>query len=125
MNSHERLDRAALVLGAVSIVSVAFAFVQGDLQLVQIRAAGLVVALVLGLLAVVAGRLGERTLILAAGAGFLLAAAVQLGMLAGGGAGLLGGNASTFSLWLGLGVGLIALGMVPRPETAQETFMET
>jgi hypothetical protein len=125
MNSHERLDRAALVLGAVSIVSVAFAFVQGDLQLVQIRAAGLVVALVLGLLAVVAGWLGERTLILAAGAGFLLAAAVQLGMLAGGGAGLLGGNASTFSLWLGLGVGLIAVGMVPRPETAEETSMET
>jgi spore maturation protein SpmA len=43
----------------VSIVSVAFAFVQGDLQLVQIRAAGLVVALVLGLLAVVAGWLGN------------------------------------------------------------------
>jgi hypothetical protein len=119
------VDRAALVLGAVSIVSVAFAFVQGDLQLVQIRAAGLVVALVLGLLAVVAGWLGERTLILAAGAGFLLAAAVQLGMVAGGGAGLLGGNASTFSLWLGLGVGLIAVGMVPRPETAEETSMET
>lgn len=125
MNSHERLDRAALVLGAVSIISTAFAFVQGDLQFVQIRAAGLVVALVLGLLAVVAGRLGERTLILAAGAGFLLAAAVQLGMLAGRGAGLLGGNASTFSLWLGLGAGLIAIGMVPRPETAHEISMET
>jgi hypothetical protein len=125
MNSHERLDRAALVLGAVSIISTAFAFVQGALQFVQIRAAGLVVALVLGLLAVVAGWLGERTLILAAGAGFLLAAAVQLGMLAGRGAGLLGGNASTFSLWLGLGVGLIAIGMVPRPETAHEISIET
>jgi len=125
MNSHERLDRAALALGAVSIISAAFALVQGDLQLVQIRAAGLVVALVLGLLAVVAGWLGEPTLILAAGAGFLLAAAVQLAMLAGGGAGLLGGNASTFSLWFGLGVGLIAIGMVPRPETAEEISMET
>lgn len=120
MNSHERLDRAALVLGAVSIISAGFAFVQGDLQLVQISAAGLVVALVLGLLAIVAGRLGERTLILAAGAGFLLAAGVQLGMLARG-ASLLGGDASTFSLWLGLGVGLVAIGMVPRPETAEET----
>ena len=113
------------MLGAVSIMSTAFAFVQGDLQFVQIRADGLVVALVLGLLAVVAGWLGERTLILAAGAGFLLAAAVQLGMLAGRGAGLLGGNASTFSLWLGLGVGLIAIGMVPRPETAHEISIET
>jgi hypothetical protein len=124
MNSHERFDRAALVLGAVSIISAAFVFVEGDLQLVQIRAAGLVVSLVLGLLAVVAGWMGESTLILAAGAGFLLAAAVQLAMLAGGAAGLLGGNASTFSLWLGLGVGLIAIGMVPRPETAQEISLE-
>jgi hypothetical protein len=62
----------------VSIISAAFAFVQGDFRLVQIHATGLVVALVLGLLGIVAGLLGERTLILAAGAGFLLAAAVQL-----------------------------------------------
>jgi hypothetical protein len=121
MNSPQALDRAAMLLGGVSIASAAFVFVHGDLQLVQIRAAGLVVALVLGLLAVVAGWLGEPALILATGAGFLLAAALQLGMLAGGGAGLLGGNASTFSLWLGLGVGLIAIGMVPRPEMAEET----
>jgi hypothetical protein len=121
MNSPKALDRATMLLGGVSIISAAFAFVHGDLQLVQIRAAGLVVALVLGLLAVVAGWLGEPTLILATGAGFLLAAAVQLGMLASGGAGLLGGNGSTFSLWLGLGVGLIAIGLVPRPETAEET----
>jgi hypothetical protein len=121
MISPQALDRAAMLLGGVSITSAAFVFVHGDLQLVHIRAAGLVVALVLGLLAVVAGWLGEPALILATGAGFLLAAALQLGMLAGGGAGLLGGNASTFSLWLGLGVGLIAIGMVPRPELAEET----
>lgn len=121
MNSPKALDRAATLLGGVSIISAAFAFVPGDLQLVQVRAAGLVVALVLGLLAVVAGWLGEPMLILSAGVGFLLAAAIQLGMLASGGAGVIGGNASTFSLWLGLGVGLIAIGMVPRPETAEET----
>jgi hypothetical protein len=121
MNSFTALDRAAMLLGGVSIISAAFVFVHGELQLVQIRAAGLVVALVLGLLAVVAGWLGEPALILSAGAGFLLAAAVQLAKLASGGAGLIGGNASTFSLWLGLGVGLIAIGMVPRPETAEET----
>ena len=121
MNSPKALDRAAILLGGVSIMSAAFVFVHGDLQLVQVRAAGLVVALVLGLLAVVAGWLGEPMLILSAGVGFLLAAAIQLGMLASGGAGVIGGNASTFSLWLGLGVGLIAIGMVPRPETAEET----
>jgi hypothetical protein len=48
-----------MLLGGVSIISAAFVFVKGDLQLVQIRAAGLVVALVLGLLAVVAGWLGN------------------------------------------------------------------
>jgi hypothetical protein len=121
MNSFTALDRAAMLLGGVSIISAAFVFVHGELQLVQIRAAGLVVALVLGLLAVVAGWLGEPALILSAGAGLLLAAAVQLAKLASGSAGLIGGNASTFSLWLGLGVGLIAIGMVPRPETAEET----
>jgi hypothetical protein len=121
MNSPKALDRAAMLLGGVSIMSAAFVFVHGDLQLVQVRAAGLVVALVLGLLAVVAGWLAEPMLILSAGVGFLLAAAIQLGMLASGGAGVIGGNASTFSLWLGLGVGLIAIGMVPRPETAEET----
>jgi hypothetical protein len=125
MNAHGALDRAAMVLGAVSIVSASFVFVRGNLQLVQIGAAGLAVALVLGLLAVVAGWLDEPTLILAAGAGFLLAAAVQLIVLAGGSGGHLGGNASTFSLWLGLGVGLIVIGLVPRPETAQETPYES
>jgi hypothetical protein len=119
--SYRKLDRAAIVLGAVSIMSAGFIFVHGTLQLVQIGAIGLVVGSVLGLLAIAAGLLAERTLMLAAGAGFLVAAAVQLVMLSGGSGGSLGGNASTFSLWLALGTGLIALGMVPRPETAQET----
>ena len=115
-----------MVLGAVSLISAAFVFVHGTFQIVQIGGPGLVVALVLGSLAVVAGWFNERTLMLAAGGGFLLAAGVQLGLLAGGSSGLLGGNASTFSLWLGLGVGLIAIGMgVPRPETAEETSFET
>ena len=123
---HDAVDRAALVLGVVSIVSAVFVFVDGTFQLVQIRAAGLVVALVLGLLAVVAGLLEERALMLAAGVAFLLAAAVQLSLLAwGSSSGFLGGNASTFSLWLGLGVGLIAIGMVPAPEVPEETSQVT
>jgi hypothetical protein len=124
MTTRDALDRAVLMLGVVSVVSAVFVLVHGNFQLVQIRAAGLVVALVLGLLTVVAGWLDEPTLMLAAGAGFLLAAAVQLALLAGGSSGLLGGNASTFSLWLGLGVGLIAVGMVPRPEVGEETSVE-
>ena len=125
MRSLDALDRAALVLGLVSIVSGVFVFVDGTFQLVQIGAVGLVVALVLGLLAVVAGCLDERTLMLAAGAGFLLAAAVQLALLAGGSSGFVGGNASTFSLWLGLGVGLIAIGVVRGPEMTDEPSQVT
>jgi uncharacterized membrane protein len=121
MNWYRRLDRAAIVLGLVSIMSAAFVFVHGTFQLVQIGTVGLVVALVLGLLAIAAGLLAERTLMIAAGVGFLLAATVQLVLLAGGGSGFLGGNASTFSLWLGLGAGLIAIGLVPRPEAIEET----
>ena len=65
MRTRDSLDRGALVLGVVSIVSAVFVFVHGTFQLVQIGAAGLVVALVLGLLAVVAGWLDERALMLA------------------------------------------------------------
>jgi hypothetical protein len=125
MKTHDALDRAALALGVVSILSAGFVFVEGNLQLVQIRAAGLVVSLVLGLLAVAAGWLGERALILATGAGFLLAAGIQLVMLAGGAGSFLGGNASTFSLWLGLGVGLIAVGLAAVPESPDESLDES
>jgi hypothetical protein len=106
----------------VSILSGGFIFVHGTFQVVQIGAISLVVALVLGLLAMAAGWLAEPTLMAATGVGFLLAAGVQIVLLAGGSGGFLGGNASTFSLWLGLGAGLIAVGLVPRPEAVEGTF---
>lgn len=119
-NPYRALDRAAIVLGLVSIISAAFLLVHGTFQLIQIGAVGLVVAIVLGLLAIASGLLAERMLMIAAGVGFWVAGAAQLALLAGGSSGFLGGNASTFSLWLGLGAGLIAIGSVPRPEMAQE-----
>ena len=122
MRTGDRLDRAAIVLGVVSIVSAVFVFVP---VFAEIRAAGLVVAVVLGLLAVVGGWLDERTLVIAAGVGFLVAGALQLVLLAGGSSGFLGGNASTFSLWLGLGVGLIAVGLAAVPEMTQEGLEAT
>lgn len=121
---HDALDRAALVVGVASIASGLFVFASGELEVVRVQVAGVVVALVLGLLAIAAGWLESRTLIFAAGVGFLVAAGVQLGLLARGSGGFLGGNASTFSLWLGLGFGLIAIGMVPRPEPAEEIALE-
>jgi hypothetical protein len=120
MKPWDPLDRAALVLGLVSMVSAVFVFANGEYEIVRVQVAGVVVALVLGLLAISAGWFESSELMLAAGVGFLAAAVVQLVLLAGGGGGFLGGNASTFSLWLGLGVGLIAIGLVPRPELAEE-----
>lgn len=121
MKPWDPVDRAALVLGLVSMVSAVFVFANGEFEIVRVQVAGVVVALVLGLLAISAGWFESSELMLAAGLGFLVAAVVQLVLLAGGGGGgFLGGNASTFSLWLGLGVGLIAIGLVPRPELAEE-----
>lgn len=113
MTARGALDRAVLTLGAVSIVSVVFVFVRGDFQFVRMRDGAVAVALVLGLLACAAGWLASRALALAAGVGFLVAAAVQLALLAGGDGGFLGGDASTFSLWLGLGAGLVSVGLAP------------
>jgi hypothetical protein len=68
-----------------------------------------------------AGWLGERALILATGMAFLLAAVIQIVLLTRGAGSFLGGNASTFSLWLGLGVGLIAVGLAAVPEAPEES----
>jgi hypothetical protein len=125
MKPWDPVDRAALVLGLVSILSAVFVFANGELEIVRVQVAGIVVALVLGLLAISAGWFESSELMLAAGAGFLLAAGTQLVLLARGSGGFLGGNASTFSLWLGLGVGLIAIGLVPRPDLIEEEVPAT
>lgn len=113
------LDRATMTLGAVSVASAAFLFARDEFEFVRVRGGSVVVALALGSLAIVAGRLASRTLTLAAGAGFLAAAAVLLALMTQGDGGFLDGNGSTFSLWLGLGVGLVLLGLAhDQPETA-------
>ena len=95
---------------AWAIVSAVFVFVHGMFELVQIGAAGLVVALVLGLLrSLPAGWMNARRC--SQQAPVSIAAALQLVLLAGGGSGFLGGNPSAFSLWLGLGVGLVVVGL--------------
>ena len=108
--------RAAVAVGAASLVSALFYFVQGKFQFVWLPGTGAVVAVGLGLLACVAGWLGNRLLTLAAGAAFLLAAVVLMVLLGRGG--FLIGNGSAFSLWLGLGVGLVTLGLTERPPAA-------
>lgn len=107
-------DRAAMWLGGVSALSAVMGYATGNLHFVQVSGAGALVALGLGALAFAAGWLGHRLLALVAGAGFLLAALAQLALMTQGSGGFLKGNGSTFSLWLGLGAGLLALALTPR-----------
>lgn len=113
MRDRSRLDRVAVALGAVSVLSAGFVVARGDVQFVRLRGWGVAVALVLGVLAVAAGWTARRVLAAAAGAGFLVAAGLQVVLWAGG-VNRLGGDGSTVSLWLGLGVGLLAAGLAPR-----------
>jgi hypothetical protein len=111
------LDRATITLGLASLATVLFTFVRGDLELVTVRGGGVVVAGVLGVLATAAGWLGSRPLTVVAGAVFLAAAATLLVLLGTrGNGGFLGGSASTFALWLGLGLGLVITGTTERTE---------
>jgi hypothetical protein len=109
----DRLDRAVAALGVASVASAIFLFVRGDFEFVQVRGWGVAVALVLGLLAVAGGRWHRRALSSVAGAGFLVAAAGQVAGWAAG-ANVLGGDGSTASLWLGLGVGILIAAHAPR-----------
>ena|SRR5215813_11373409 len=112
----ERVNRAALVLGVGVLASGLFALVDRDqYRMVRLDGPGLVVLLVLGVLAVAGGWLGRRELVAAAGAGFAVAAVVQLVQL-GRGTNWLHGDGSTLSLFLGFAVGLLVLGLTPIPD---------
>ncbi|WP_443613591.1 Rv1678 family membrane protein [Actinomadura madurae] len=73
----------------------------------------MIIAAVLGVAAVVAGALGLRNAAVAVGAAFM-AAAVVVPVESSLGEKWIGGTGSTFSLWLGLGVGLMSAGLVRR-----------
>lgn len=108
-----RLDRAAAGLGLLALAMAGASSLGGELNF-RIQGWGLVVTLVLGVVAIAAGWFGQRLVALGAGVGFLAAAVLQLVQLRGDGEtlehGVLDGNASTFAVWLGLGVGLAVLG---------------
>jgi len=107
------VDRAACGLGVASVLSAGVGKLSGTFQFVHFGTGGFVVALVVGAAAVIGGWFGQRLLVLACGAVFLLAAVVQA-VLIGRSGDVFGGNGSTVSLWLGLGVGLVVLAAAPR-----------
>ncbi|WP_199434487.1 Rv1678 family membrane protein [Qaidamihabitans albus] len=111
-----RPDRAVVALGVAALLSTVFALSPGGhlpYDFLQLRGAGLVVVTAIGILAVAGGLLRSRIVVLIAGAAFLGAAVVQL-LQAGRDTNWLEGNGSTLSLLLGLGVGLLVTGLVPR-----------
>jgi hypothetical protein len=114
MNARGGKDRAIMWLGAVSVLSVAFHFIKGELQFVQIPNAGMVVAVVLGVVAMAGGALRNNLITLAAGAGFLAAAIAQVALQTAGASLANGSNGSTAGLWLGLGAGLLVLALTPE-----------
>ena len=107
------LDRAAVALGAASVVSVVFVVLRGEWDFVRVRGWAVAVAAVLGCVAVMAGWAARPALAAGAGIGFLAAAVVQVVVWAAGD-NWLGGDGSTVALWLGLGIGLITVGAAPR-----------
>ena len=108
------LDRAALALGVVSLVGALVARPGGTFAFVHLGHHGYLVVLIGGVLAGVAGWLGLRWLVVATGTAYLVAAVVQALMI-GRGSDPFGGDGSTVALWLALGIGLLAVGLTPRP----------
>jgi len=108
------LYEAAVALGLAGLACALFTLPSTtQFRLVRVQDGGLAVLVVLALLAVVGGRLRRRAPVATAGAAFLVAALVQLAQL-GRDTNWLQGDGSTFSLFLGLGVGLLTLGLVPK-----------
>lgn len=112
-----RLDRAAFVLGIGALACSVFAIAPGSQRnkadFVQLQDLGLTVLLVLGAIAAVGGLIGNRLIVIVAGAGFAAAAVVQL-VQWGHATNWLAGDGSTASLLGGFGIGLLAVGLT-RP----------
>ena len=117
MSTHGSIGRAALALGALGVFSPVFALTtSSNNNFVLMKPAAIFVLPVLGLLTIVGVLLGNRIVILTVGAGFAVAALLQLVQF-GHATNWLGGNGSTFSLVLALGVGLLTLGALGPTDT--------
>lgn len=118
MRNLTRHDRAALALGLTSLLSLISLVLRGDLRFAVVEGAAIGVAVVLGGLAVIAGWFARPKLSVVAGLAFLVAAVLQV-VLVTVRETWLGGNISTASLWLGLGIGLLVVG-IARPTAVEQ-----
>jgi len=115
-----RLARAAMWLGVVGVFAASFALASGPWKPADIKGLPVVVTIVLGLVAIVGARLTMRVVVLVSAVGYLAAALLQLAQF-GRSTNWLGGSGSTFALFLGLGVGLLAVALAPTLDPDKET----
>ncbi len=120
MTTRSAVDRAAIWLGLASLASLIFLATKREVHFVQIPKAGIAVAIVFGLAAIAGGLMASRALTLIAGAGFFAAAIAQLVLQTNASSLADGSNGSTFGLWLGLGIGLVALALTRQPNHTRE-----
>lgn len=105
---------AAIILGAVSIFSMIFSTFQGDFDFLAMPYGWMTFGLgVMGLIAVVAGFADNPRFFVLAGLVYALACAVCIVLLFVKPGGFWTVHISAMSLWFGLGVGLLALGLTP------------
>lgn len=107
------MRRGAFALGALAVGSPLFALGRPRLtDFLTMQVAAIIVIPVLGLVALVGAATGLRLLVFIAGLNFAFFALLQLTQL-GGSPNWLGGDGTTFSLLLGLAVGLIVVSAIP------------
>ncbi|WP_372729428.1 hypothetical protein [Nocardioides sp.] len=117
------VDRAALLLGALAVLSPVFALsTSSNNNFVTVRNGGLIVLVVLGLVALAGGWLSRPPVVLAAGVGFGLAALLQLVQL-GRSTNWLDGSGSTFALLLALAIGLVTVGLLGHRTRAEHQML--
>ena len=116
-----RFARAAVVIGAGSVLSAGFVFTSAlpeFVDLVDVSAPLAVVFVILGATAIVGGVRRDFVICAIAGAGFLAAALAQLVQLATGVV-LLGGDASALALFGAWGAGLFCVCWADRNTPAE------
>jgi hypothetical protein len=108
-------NRAVRALAAGAIAAGAFVFVDPvQYRLVRVGWLSLAALLVFATVAIAGARLNRPALVTAAGAGLLAGAGLQLFQL-GSGTNWLGGDGSTVSFFLGIGIGWLVLGTLRPP----------
>ena len=117
-----RLDRAAVVLGVGAAVSPLLGIAgRPPLKLIAFGLGAVLVALLLGALAVVGGLLSKRVLVVLAGTGFAAAAVLLVVQLSLGFSNTLGGDGSTVGIFLAFAVGLLPVGLAREVPTNESS----